>query len=166
MLHNNEYFNQLIVNSQNIQNKLSQFTIGLDIETIIKLIDDDIQSNHSEEEIFKGKICTPDMSIKYTRTFCQYNAVFICDEWANEKQSRIEISRGKTAVIIAGNKNSLAASRNDGKTKMTLEIILDTKTGMMDIKETAVEPLDETCLRALKESNGAKTKKRTLSQKK
>ena len=42
MLNNDKYFNQSIITSENIQNRLSQFVEGLDINTIVELINKDI----------------------------------------------------------------------------------------------------------------------------
>ena len=46
MLNNDKYFNQSIITSENIQNRLSQFVEGLDINTIVELINKDIEQNH------------------------------------------------------------------------------------------------------------------------
>ena len=45
MLYNDKYFNQSIITSENIQNRLSQFFEGLDIKTIVELINKDIEQN-------------------------------------------------------------------------------------------------------------------------
>ena len=82
MLNNDKYFNQSIITSENIQNRLSQFVEGLDINTIVELINKDIEQNHPNDETFVGNIETQDYKIKYERDFIQWNALFVCDKWA------------------------------------------------------------------------------------
>lgn len=68
MLNNDKYFNQSIITSENIQNRLSQFVEGLDINTIVELINKDIEQNHPQRrklllEISKRKITKLNMSV-------------------------------------------------------------------------------------------------------
>ena len=158
MLDNNEFFNQLIMTSENIQERLSQFTRGLDMETIVELINTDIQENHLEEETFKGEIRIDSLVINYIRDFVQYNAIFVCDEWAKKKKSVIKIKHGNTTVVIAGDDYRLEVRKSDSKNDMTLKITLDSKTGMMNIEQKGnlVEPLDSVNLEILKEHNKKK----------
>ena len=153
MLDKNEFFNQLIMTSQNVQERLSQFTRELDMNTIVESINTDIQENHLQEEAFKGEIRISNLVINYVRDFVQYNAIFVCDELAKKKKSIIKIRDGKTTLVIAGDDYRLEVKKSDSKNEMTLKIALDSRTGMMNIEENVVEPLDTINLEILKEQN-------------
>lgn len=135
MLNNDKYFNQSIITSENIQNRLSQFVEGLDINTIVELINKDIEQNHPNDETFVGNIETQDYKIKYERDFIQWNALFVCDEWAKKKYSKIIIAQGDLVLILAGDDtNRLQARRKTQNQEITLKVSLN-KDGTMDIEE-------------------------------
>ena len=135
MLNNDKYFNQSIITSENIQNRLSQFVEGLDINTIVELINKDIEQNHPNDETFVGNIKTQDYKIKYERDFIQWNALFVCDEWAKRKYSKIIIAQGDLVLILAGDDtNRLQARRKTQNQEITLKVSLN-KDGTMDIEE-------------------------------
>ena len=56
MLNNDKYFNQSIITSENIQNRLSQFVEGLDINTIVELINKDGTMDIEEQENISERI--------------------------------------------------------------------------------------------------------------
>jgi hypothetical protein len=135
MLNNDKYFNQSIITSENIQNRLSQFIEGLDIITIVELINKDIEQNHPNDETFVGNIETQDYKIKYERDFIQWNALFVCDKWAKMKYSKIIIAQGDLVLILAGDDtNRLQARRKTQNQEITLKVSLN-KDGTMDIEE-------------------------------
>lgn len=135
MLNNDKYFNQSIITSENIQNRLSQFVEGLDINTIVELINKDIEQNHPNDETFVGNIKTQDYKIKYERDFIQWNALFVYDEWAKMKYSKIIIAQGDLVLILAGDDtNRLQARRKTQNQEITLKVSLN-KDGTMDIEE-------------------------------
>ena len=135
MLNNDKYFNQSIITSENIQNRISQFVEGLDINTIVELINKDIEQNHPNYETFVGNIETQDYKIKYERDFIQWNALFVCDEWAKMKYSKIIIAQGDLVLILAGDDtNRLQARRKTQNQEITLKVSLN-KDGTMDIEE-------------------------------
>lgn len=135
MLNNDKYFNQSIITSENIQNRLSQFVEGLDINTIVELINKDIEQNHPNDETFVGNIETQDYKIKYERDFIQWNALFVCDKLAKMKYSKIIIAQGDLVLILAGDDtNRLQARRKTQNQEITLKVSLN-KDGTMDIEE-------------------------------
>ena len=135
MLNNDKYFNQSIITSENIQNRLSQFVEGLDINTIVELINKDIEQNHPNDETFVGNIETQDYKIKYERDFIQQNELFVCDEQTKMKNSKIIIAQGDLVIILTGDDtNRLQARRKTQNQEITLKVSLN-KDGTMDIEE-------------------------------
>ena len=124
MLYNKEYFNQKIMKNKKIQELLAKYTKGVDLESIIKLVNDNINEKHSQEEVFADTINGPEMEIYYEHSPVQYNAAWVCDEWAKEKKSIIKINYGGLSLSIAGDRFRLQLRRNDENGKFSLNVEL------------------------------------------
>ena len=126
MLNNNKYFNQSIITSDIIQNKLSKFYEGLDIETIVELINKDIEQKHHNKETFVGKIKTKDYKIEYIHDNIEWNAVFVCEELEKMKYSKIIITQGDLVLILFGDDtNRVLARRITPDQDITIKVKLD-----------------------------------------
>ncbi|MBR1748281.1 MAG: hypothetical protein IJ743_00630 [Bacilli bacterium] len=135
MLDNNKYFNQEVITSEDVQNKLAPYLEGIDIYSIVESINKDINENHETEETFFGSLTLDDYQINYIRDFIPWNAAFVCEKWAKMKYSKIIIRKGDTVVILVGTDNTIQALRKTENQKMTLEINFDLKSKTMDLQE-------------------------------
>ena len=92
MLDNQEFFNQFILNSENIQSRLAPITRGFDLESIKALINLDIQANHAEEDVFHGSLNYLGSQIEYDRNFKQFTIPYtpICTKVLEDKRSYIK----------------------------------------------------------------------------
>lgn len=135
MLDNNKYFNQEVITSEDVQNRLMPYPEGIDIYSIVGSINKDIKENHETEETFFGSLTLDDYQINYIRDFIPWNAAFVCEKWAKMKYSKIIIRKGDMVVMIVGTDNTIQALRKTENQKMTLEINFDLKSKTMDLQE-------------------------------
>lgn len=135
MLDNNKYFNQEVITSEDVQNRLMPYLEGIDIYSIVGSINKDIKENHETEETFFGSLTLDDYQINYIRDFIPWNAAFVCEKWAKMKYSKIIIRKGDMVVMIVGTDNTIQALRKTENQKMTLEINFDLKSKTMDLQE-------------------------------
>ena len=111
MFYNENYFNQTIVTYEPVQRRLAEFTRGLDMAAIFGLIDEDIAEKHAEDEIFDGEIHTPNFNIVYSRAYNRYNALYVSDELAQLKSSKITITSDDIYLYLAGDDSRLIVRR-------------------------------------------------------
>ena len=135
MLNNSKYFNQSIITSSSVQNRLLQFFEGLDIQMIVELINKDIEQKHLNDETFVGNIKTQNCQIYYERDFKHWNAVYVCPEWAKMKNSVIVITKDDIILTLAGDNYRFQAKREMPNQELMLDVYLNKKTKIMDIKE-------------------------------
>lgn len=146
MLNNREYFNQFIMNSENVQSRLAPITAGFPMEAIAELINLDIQVNHAGEESFHGKLPFGDSQIEYDRGSKQFNPMLGREVYFREPRSYIQITKGDLTVSFTGNSTQFSAKRGDSTQTNRVTVSLDPTTGMLmiDTKLTGFvkEPLD------------------------
>ena len=136
MLDNQEFFNQFILNSENIQSRLAPIIRGFDLESIKALINLDIQANHAEEDVFHGSLNYLGSHIEYDRNFKQFKIPYtpICTKVLEDKRSYIKIKKGDITIDLVGDENHFNARRGDSTKTEELRVSLDPKTGMMAIE--------------------------------
>ena len=157
MFYNEKFFNQAVVTYEPVQRRLAEFTSGLDMSTIFGLIDEDIAEKHAEDEVFDGEIKTPNFNIVYSRAYNCYNAVYVCDELSQLKNSKITITSGDIYLYLAGDNTRLIVKRKSDDDERSLNATLYSD-GLIEIgySETFKQQLDMTKLNGAAKKKGAK----------
>lgn len=135
MLNNNKYFNQVELSKEKVQKGLAHYFEGIDIDSIVELINKDIKEKHENDETFEGSITLPDCKIRYLYEFIPWNAAFVCDELAKMKYAKIVIYQDDIVLILVGTDHSIEAKRTTNNENMTFEHKFEPTKEPMDIKE-------------------------------
>lgn len=137
MLYNNKYFNQLIIRSDNINDKLSYLAKGIDLKLISKYIDEDIDVKHSNDNIFDEKISVLDYQVEYISTDLGIdpNTYEKRSTGSDRHYSLIIITKDDISLTLGSNDYSFKVKKTTPTSSTTLYAALNTKTKEIFIEQ-------------------------------